>query len=307
MVSLALLLAPLALAGAGCAPWSHGPAASSTSLLERAAAPEDHATLEVYFVTLPEGHSAATEAAWREIDEQSFPADLRERLAHNGMRAGLLSGSLPPALEAALDLRETWPERPDGWQTVDLTAEQPVRHRLLQVTDRTQTYIAESEIRPRMPVLWRDGRQTRGRTFQRAQCMFALTTTRVDQGRLEVQLLPEVHHGEPRQKVSGEHGVFHFEFSRPKEVFSELGIRASLAAGEMLIVGRRAHRSGSLGHQFFSADGPRGPVEKLLILRLVGTATEPLFPETLGAAAGGGDPNPAVARKSEDPASAARP
>ncbi|MFV2067687.1 MAG: hypothetical protein ACC645_11985 [Pirellulales bacterium] len=267
------------LLSTGCSPWSR-PTPSSAGLLQRAVATNDRATLEIYFVSLPASEAEATEEAWGEIDEQPFPADLRERLARNGMRAGLISGNLPAVIEEALDLDETWLQRPDGWQQVDLDDDQAVHHRLLQVADGTEAYIAESEIRPRMPVLWRQGDQTRGRTFRRAQCMFSLSVARQGEGQLELKLLPEIHHGDARQKVSGDHGVFHFEFSRPKEIFSDLDIRARLTPGQMLVVGRRADRTGSIGHQFFSADGPRGPVEKLLIIRLVGPAAEALFPNS---------------------------
>jgi len=240
---------------------------------------DDRATLEVYFVSIPVTKAEATERAWNEIDEQPFPADLRERLARNGMRAGLVSGSLPPVIERVLKLDGAWPQRSDGWQEVDLGAEQPVHHRLLQVGDGTDAYIAESEIRPQMPVLWRQGNQTRGRTFQRAQCMFSLSVRQRAEGQFELEILPEIHYGDAKQKVSGDHGVFHFEFSRPKEIFSDLAIDAQLAPGQMLVVGRRSGRVGSIGYAFFSAEEAHGPVQKLLIIRLVRTPTKSLFPQ----------------------------
>ena len=48
--------------------------------------------------------------------------------------------------------------------------------------------------------------------------------------------------------------------ARPKKVFDQLALKASLAPGEMLIMSSLPDRAGSIGHYFFNqpdADQPR--------------------------------------------------
>ena len=54
--------------------------------------------------------------------------------------------------------------------------------------------------------------------------------------RVQLDLLPELHHGEPQQRWIGDDGVIRLETSRPKRVFDELRMKISLAPGQMLVV-----------------------------------------------------------------------
>ena len=64
----------------------------------------DSVGLELFFVRCPFGDPDVNTKLWQEIDEQHLPADLRERLARNGFRAGVVSGQIPVELSKLLEL-----------------------------------------------------------------------------------------------------------------------------------------------------------------------------------------------------------
>ena len=114
---------PISLLGCGTshAVWSAtNPAASSAgdgrlhhpalhkgkSPLVPASMSPDSVVLEMFFVRFPFGDPAVNEKLWEEIDEQQFPPELRERLARNGFRAGLVSGQMPDELSKLMQLSD---------------------------------------------------------------------------------------------------------------------------------------------------------------------------------------------------------
>ena len=108
-----LLLAVLALSG--CI--NPFPAAGLLKAKSPLAPPQmspDSVVLEMFFVRFPFGDPAVNEKLWEEIDEQQFAPDLRERLARNGFRVGLVSGQMPVELSKLLRTeRQAGPERRD--------------------------------------------------------------------------------------------------------------------------------------------------------------------------------------------------
>ena len=74
-------------------------------------------------------------------------------------------------------------------------------------------------------------------------------------GRVRLELVPELHHGQPRQRWIGEQGVLRLDASRPKRTFDDLALSAELAPGAMLVLSSLPNRPGSLGHHFFTEKG----------------------------------------------------
>ncbi len=101
-------------------------------------------------------------------------------------------------------------------------------------------------------------------------------------GRVRLELVPELHHDQPRQRWVGNQGMFHLDASRPKRVFDDMTMSADLAPGAMLVLSSLPNRPGSLGHHFFTENGERLE-QKLLIVRLSQTQHDGLFnpPEPL--------------------------
>ena len=96
-------------------------------------------------------------------------------------------------------------------------------------------------------------------------------------GRVRVELVPELSHDEPRQKFVAGQGTLRLETGKPSKAFDELGFSAILSPGSMLLIGSLPNRPGSLGHHFFAHDEGSEPQQKLLVVRLAQTQHDDLF------------------------------
>lgn len=240
----------------------------------------DSVALDLVFVQIPRGKREAGPSFWREVDEQSFDAALREQLFDNGFRVGLVGGQLPLALERQLG-EKLKPESDDPNQPVDLQPQDlSVRKRHLQLRRGRRSEVIVSGIVDDWPLLVRQDEQVSGRTLHQAQGLFALKVYPQGDGRARIELVPELHHGSPqRQYRVGDEGSWVLDSGRPREVFDDLKIEATLSPGEMLLIGCRPQRPGSLGYRYFQvSDTPSGvEAEKLLLVRLAQTQDDDRF------------------------------
>ena len=143
--------------------------------------------------------------------------------------------------------------------------------------------ILASSIYPELTVLLRKGDQLSGHTYCQAQGVFAAKTFPQPDGRTRLELVPELHHDQPRPRWDvGNQGVLRLESSRPREVYADMTIAADLPPGAMLILSSLPNRPGSLGHDFLTANDGRLE-QRLLIVRLSQTQHDGLFvaPEPL--------------------------
>jgi hypothetical protein len=275
-----MLVAASLLAIAGCA----APLHQGKSPLLPAQMSPDSVAIDIIFVRFPFGDPAINDKLWQSIDEQAFTPDLRERLARNGFRVGLISGQMPAELSRLMALSDKPAPTAglEGAQQSTLEAEPRVVGRHLQTRAGHPTEIVASGIYPELPVFVNRSGQLSGRPFHQAQGIFAAKALPKPDGRVRVELVPELHHDQPRPRVVGNQGVMRLETSRPKETYEDMTIAADLQPGGMLILSSLANRPGSLGHHFFTAgEGQRD--QKLLIVRLSQTQSDPLFnpPEPL--------------------------
>ena len=143
---IVLLLAVLAIAGCNT------PLHKGKSPLMPAQMSPDSVVLDMFFVRFPFGDPAVNEKLWEEIDEQQFAPELRERLARNGFRVGLVSGQMPVELSKLLELSD----KPaptgeiEGAKVDDLEAQPRVVRRHLQLRAGQRSEIIASGVYPRI-------------------------------------------------------------------------------------------------------------------------------------------------------------
>ena len=101
MRTFAFLIALLGLLGCRLV----DPAPKGRSPLAPLVISPDAIALEVFSVPAPLGDPQMA-ALWTEVDEQPLPADLRARLAQNGLRAGVVGNTVPDALAALLKVTD---------------------------------------------------------------------------------------------------------------------------------------------------------------------------------------------------------
>ncbi len=274
-----VLLAILLLAS-GCTTLVHQ---GKSPLLPAQMSP-DSVALDLFFVRFPFGDSEVNEKLWDEIDEQQFAPELRRLLARNGFRAGLISGQMPMALSKLLELSDKPPPSTEmeGAKVDELDTQPRVMRQHLQLRAGLRSEIIASGIYPELPVLpvlMSESRQISGQTYYDAQGLFALKSYPQPDGTVRLQLVPELHHDQPRQRWVGGQGMMRLETSRPKRAFDDLTLSANLAPGSMLVISSLRDRPGSLGHYFFTEDDGKLQ-QKLLIVRLTQTQPDALFRPT---------------------------
>jgi hypothetical protein len=276
--NIVLLLA--LLAPAGCTTPLH----QGKSPLQPVQMSPDSVALDIFFVRFPFGDPAVNEKLWNQIDEQQFAPDLRQRLARNGFRVGLISGQIPTELANLMKLSDK--PAPIGGQEAIQVANLEIKPRVggrhLQIRAGQPSVINASGVYPELPVLVTKSGQVSGRTFSLAQGVFEVNAFPQPDGRIRLQLVPELQHDQPRQRWVGNQGVLKLDTSRPKEIYDDMIVAADLPAGSMLILSSLANRPGSLGHYFFT-EGEGHLEQKLLIVRLAQTQRDGLFnpPEPL--------------------------
>ena len=283
------LLSLVALtSAAGCA---QVVAKKPTSPLARPVMSPDSVVLEFYFVRFPFDDPEINGATWEEIDEQPFEARLRKQLTESGFRVGLIRGELPSELqklivgEAKAEVANEPPSE-DAEQTaagaiepqiVTIDEESSARKRTQQLRAGQRSEILASGIYDSWPLIELDRGQLRGKPYPKGQGLFAVKSYPQGDGRVRVDVSPELHYGEQKLNYVGDQGMFRIDTGRSKKVFENLDMSATLAPGEMIVLGSLPERRGSLGHYFFTEQASGKLDQKLLIIRLAQTQYDDLF------------------------------
>jgi hypothetical protein len=233
----------------------------------------DTVVLEIAFVRLAGDALAGQEELWRQIDEQQLPPEVRRAMHDNGLRAGVVSSQLPPLL------RKLLADKADPLAAAGAHGDVTASQRQLQSRAGKRGVILTGAKRDELTLLLSQGGVLTGAKFQDAQCLFAVKTFPKGDGRVSLELVPEVEHGQPKQKWVGQDGAFHVEAAKDHKVVDNLKMELTLSPGDVLVVTCSPARIG-LGKQFF-ADGAADE-QKVLLIRLAQTQYDDLFaPEKL--------------------------
>ena len=118
--------------------------------------------------------------------------------------------------------------------------------------------------------------QTQTESFEEAKCEFALLAEPQGDGRVRIELTPEISHGPPRQRWVGADGLFRVDLAHDRKRFDDSQILATLSPGQTLLVGA-APGAKSLGKAFFLDDAKSGSCQRILLVRLAQTQCDDLF------------------------------
>lgn len=272
-----LLLLVISIAGvAGCRTWQTAlPEPKGKSPLRPIELASDGMKLEVLFARLPYGDPEINGPMWDLIDEQQVPPEVRRALAESGIRVGIVSGELPPAL---LQIVATIDQPRETQAPVSALAEAPlVSRQQMQLHSGWRGELVTSSTYPEMPLLVRRGDGVTGRTFKSAQSVLSVRAVAQGTRRVKLQFTPEVQHGQAEQQFVPEDGVFRPQAGKKKEVFDNLAFEIGLAPGQMLVFTTYPERPGTLGHYFFTETKNGHTQQKAVIVRLEQTKFTDLF------------------------------
>jgi len=254
----------------GCSPWS----ASSTpnSLLKPPPLPPDSVVLEVAVLEVPEDEAADCEQLWREADEQQLPIEQRRKLASCGLRCGVIGNQLPDWIRERLDASR---------RTVDLDEETGMAQmsdtkaqRRVHCRPGQDSSIPIGGLRETLTVdLGSQGEEPI--SYEEAECQFALKTVPKGDGRVGIQLSPEIYHGPKHQCWVAEEGSFRLDSARDCARFDDLQVECTVSPGQTLVLTSSPDRTG-LGATFFG-DAKSKNCRTVLLVRLAQTQLDDLF------------------------------
>lgn len=256
----------------GCRMFPGATMANGRSPLKPAQPSPDSVAVEVLWARFPANDPVFDAAAWREIDETQFEPSVRKELLNNGLRAGVIGGSVPVAIAHVLHQGESPPAETHASALAkndELTNEPLVHGHVLRLRRNQRTEIQASEVYPTLPLLVSGGAELGGHTYQKAQAVYALRVDpRPDRTAL-VELTPELQFGDPKLTFTGGDDRFLRQSSlRDRKVFEALRLSVRLAPGEMLLLMSLPDAGSRLGHYFHTADSADGPQQKLILIRL---------------------------------------
>lgn len=276
----------------GCQLWSEPEEPLAHSLLQAARPSAGSVAVEIIWARVPKTNDlqAFDEAVWHRVDESQLSVEVRRELQRNGFRAGVISGSPPDAIVEAFHFTAKQTRNSEASElnnlpgnnsatTVgmnstkitgeDLTHESKVKRRLLQLKPGRRAEIQASDVYASIPIFqMRDGNLA-GQTFRDAQGIYALGVELNQDRTVDIDLTPELHHGQPHLRFEGtEQGVFRQTPSREREIYSAMRMELKLAPGEMIILMSTEETDTSLGHYFHSASGEKGEQKKIVLIRL---------------------------------------
>ncbi|MFO0817204.1 MAG: hypothetical protein U1A77_04640 [Pirellulales bacterium] len=235
----------------------------------------DTVVLEVATAHFPE--TAEGEAWWRAVDEQAVPHDLRERMAENGFRCGVIRGTLPDELREQLATQRDAAREvdPENSPSLSMTGEQRLQSRAGK-----RSKILISEIQPTMAILVPQGDRLTGQTLSDAQCIFSLKSFPRGDGRADIEITPEIEHGISKQKWIGQahEGTFRIDANRERLILETLRVRSTLAPGQIFVVSSTRESKG-VGRQFCVSSSQGPPERRTLLIRLAQTQIDDLFSE----------------------------
>lgn len=186
---------------------------------------------------------------------------------------GILSGSVPPAIEHVLNSSET--PASDSRHSVakdknaELMTEPRVHGHTLSVRRNQRTEIQASEVYPTLPLLVSGGTELGGHTYQQAKAVYSLRVDPRPDRTAIIELTPELQYGEPRLRfTTGDDGILKQASLCERKVFEQLQLSVRLGPGEMLVLMSLPNSGSRLGHYFHTANSADGLQQKLIIIRL---------------------------------------
>jgi hypothetical protein len=217
--------------------------------------------LDSAVVGRPLGDKLVDDGIWRVADEQVIPPETRAKLEANGLRVGLISGSLPgEVLEA---FHPPAPQREVEWVHV-------------VIPEGDHTPIVPGATSESVTILLNHAGRVEGRDFKDAQGRLNITAHQQGAWGISLRLVPEVVHGPIHRSIAPLANAGQFaqkEFmirdGQQEDVLRELAATIDVQPGQFLVLGCRSTQPRSLGSFLFTQAEPNSDrlIQSILILQ----------------------------------------
>lgn len=241
----------------------------------------DVVTLEIVFVDRPAGDSLLGAPLWNHVDQMaSLDSVVRTMLRQNGIRAGVLGSHLPEPLQRMLGLKST-----ASTATTSGSNKSPgLEGRRVSIPAGGTTNIHVSPFyhtaAAKADVTIVQGTEKRTKHYANARCVFQLTATRLQDGWVQCDFLPQVHHGDQYLRPTAGADAWELDNSQQVDKFHPQRFSVQLNEGEMAVVTAEDSTRGTLGEQFFHERSSAATIQRVLLVRLCDSGSPaPVFSE----------------------------
>jgi len=283
MRPLSTLAILLGLAAAGCRFIGTGAGATATDPAGARTTRKPAARtipLEILFVRCDAHDPEVQDELWRFVDEQFLAADVRRRLADNGLRVGIVGDHLPPHLAGRFTAAGGDPAG------APLATDAALAGRQLRLLPGRRSEIVTGSGIGELVLLEQTGDGVRGATYRDASPMLVIEARPAADGRVRITAVPEIRHGPLEKSWVGEDGMFRLETGQRRHHLEQLRFSATLPREGMLIVGSAGDDSASVGDCLLrDHDRGAGTSIRLLAIRPLSDMVDPLFASAEPAAA----------------------
>jgi hypothetical protein len=271
----------VAVVDGGCASWNRDSNDSNEVRLPPNPMMPRAVALEIAVAQIDQDQLETLETLWNQLDHQAIDLETRKRLDQNGLRAGVVPPKPPESLNQLLEDKPIDVSDLEPWQQQFVRSGHNKQRRLI-LHERIQNGEGEAHQVPVSDVLpvatWSvatfDSQSTGQGEQVRVFCK--LTTYPKGDGRVTIELVPEIHHGRQRPTIGVADEAFFFKNQQSVQVLNELKVMYSLRPGETLIMGPNAQLS-ELGGVMFGHGQRNDFWHRLLLIRLVRTQHDDLF------------------------------
>jgi hypothetical protein len=235
----------------------------------------DAVILEIAFIRVPAKINSSDSTFWPAIDETHLSVNDRKRLSQNGIRCGLIAGALPDSLNELINGDANTVDLESLTGGLNLNLENRNQRLQFRAGQAGQIVMSKS-VKENITVITSDAQYAAAERFSQAQCQFQIKTYPQGDGRVRIELIPQIHHGDPRAEFTGQEGAWLLKTQRAVKQYDTVPIEALISPGESLLLSADSHNKG-LGRQFFVINDDDEKTNHLLLMRLVHTQYDDLF------------------------------
>jgi hypothetical protein len=229
--------------------------------------------LELLFVRHDAHDAELVTDLWTHGDEQFLDAEVRDRLAANGLRVGIVGDHLPPHLASRLTAEASTPASDS-----ELATDAAISRRRLQLLPGRRGEIVTNGGVRELVLLERGTDGVSGATYRDATTIFSIEASPAANGCVQITVTPEIKHGPLEKSWVGEDGMFRLETGQRRHRLEHLSFVATLPRDGMLVIGSVGNDSASVGDGLLKdSERDGGTSVRLLTVRPLADTVDPLF------------------------------
>jgi hypothetical protein len=272
------------LLSAGCEVFhkSKDVATTTARKLPNLQAPPGSIQLDIVYVERPVGDPLLGSQLWRHVDEVGkIDASARQCLRKSGMRVGIVGANPPVALQQMLGLKSDFAYEPGAEEAKQLVG----RSFFLLSGGATDVQVSPAYSECSVNIDAEESSELF--RFENAVCKFRMRTTRLQEGWIRLEFIPQIHHGDDKLRYAVGATDWKLQNGKQTETYYLQRFEIELATGEMAILTADEGAAGTLGQLFFRGPSglrrPKGeddlesappespcPIQRLFVIRLAG-------------------------------------